>query len=302
MSTAGVVVAGFDGSEEARLATVWAAGEAASRGCRLVVVDVVVWPAMPALTPGPPLPPSDVTQEERALREQAEGQLAAVAGEVGRRWPNLEVETRLESGRAAETLTRDGADADLVVIGSSGRTGLSRMLLGSTAAQLVHSCPRPVVVVRHVKDPAPADGGRVVVGVDGSPTGARAVGFAFDFAERHGHELVAVHAWSDLPMDALEPVRAWDYDWHDVRDKGERLLHEALAGHHERHPNVPVRRVVSLDRPTHALLEHAENATLLVVGSHGRGALRSVLLGSVSHAMLYHAPCPVAILRATTTA
>ncbi|WP_260478955.1 universal stress protein [Kibdelosporangium aridum] len=171
------------------------------------------------------------------------------------------------------------------------------MLLGSTAAELLHHCRRPVVVVRHAKDPVRVDGGHVVVGVDGSSVSARAIGFAYGFADRHGCELVAVHAWSDLPMDALEPVRTWDYDWHDVREKGDRLLAESLAGHQEQHPDIAVRRKVAIDRPTHALLEHAEGAVLLVVGSHGRGALRRALLGSVSHAMAYHAPCPVAIVR-----
>jgi nucleotide-binding universal stress UspA family protein len=143
-----------------------------------------------------------------------------------------------------------------------------------------------------------ADGHRVVVGVDGSSTSAKAIGFAFDFAGRHGGELVAVHAWSDLPMDALEPVRSWDEDWAAIEERGQRLLATSLTGHADRHPGVPVHRVVSLERPAQALLELAEDAALLVVGSHGRGTLGSMLLGSVSHAMVYHAPCPVAVVRA----
>lgn len=137
----------------------------------------------------------------------------------------------------------------------------------------------------------------MVVGVDGSGTSDRAVEYAFDFAARHGCELVAVHAWSDLPMDALQPVRSWDEDWAALRHQGDRLLTGALTAHRERHPGVEVRRVVEFDRPAHTLLEHAAGAVLLVVGSHGRGAVRSVLLGSVSHAVIYHAPCPVAVLR-----
>jgi flavin-dependent dehydrogenase len=88
--------------------------------------------------------------------------------------------------------------SELVVVGASGKTALPRMLLGSTAAELAHHCEQPVVVVRE------AVSGPVVVGVDGSSTSARAIGFAFDFADRHGAELVAVHAWADLPIDALE--------------------------------------------------------------------------------------------------
>jgi nucleotide-binding universal stress UspA family protein len=200
------------------------------------------------------------------------------------------------AGRPAAVLAEVAEGAELVVVGASGHTALPRMLLGSTAAELAHRCELPVVVVRDGEE-SPR-GGRVVVGVDGSGTSARAIEFAFDFAARHGAELVAVHAWSDLPMDALAPVRVWDENMPAIRDQGERLLAESLAGPAERYPNVTVHRTVSFEPPSRALAAQAEEATLLVVGSHGRGALRRVLLGSVSHAMIYHAPCPVAVVRA----
>jgi nucleotide-binding universal stress UspA family protein len=255
-----------------------------------VVVEAVEWPIVGVL------PPVGVTVDEETLRRQAEGRLAGTTRELRQTRPDLDVDARVEFGRPAEVLGMVAGQEDLVVIGSSGRTAVPRALLGSTAAGLVHTCDRPIVVVRGAGDVS-AHGGRVVVGVDGSGTSDRAVGFAFDFAARHGCELVAVHAWSDLPMDALEPVRAWDEDWATLRHHGERLLTGALSPHQERYPGVEVRRVVEFDRPAHALLQHADGAVLLAVGSHGRGTVRSVLLGSVSHAVIYHAPCPVAVLR-----
>lgn len=291
------VVAGFDGSDHARSAVWWAAGEAASRGWDLTVVEVVDWPVTGTLPPtARAMPPGGSLIEERTLRDHAERRLAEVEQEVRQARPEVRVGTRVEFGRAAEALAGVAGAGDLVVIGSSGRSALPRMLLGSTAAALVHTCDRPIVVVRDAKD-QPARGGRVVVGVDGSPTSGRAIGFAFDFAARHGCELVGVHAWTDLPMDALEPVRLWDEDTSEVRRDAERLLAGSLAECQERYPQVPVRRVVSFDRPAHAVMEQAEGAALLVVGSHGRGTVRGILLGSVSHAVIYHAPCPVAVLR-----
>lgn len=289
------VVAGFDGSDPAHLAVSWAAGEAASRGWGLTVVEVVDWPVTGTLPPSAgTMPPGGSLVDDDTLRSQAERRLAEVRRHVLQTRPDVAVCTRVEFGRAAEALAR--VAGELVVIGASGRSALPRMLLGSTAATLVHTFDRPIVVVRDAKD-LPARGGRVVVGVDGSSTSSRAIGFAFDFAARHGCELVAVHAWADLPMDALEPVRLWDEDTSEVRGEAQRLLAESLSESQARHPEVPIRRVVSFDRPAHALMEQAEGAALLVVGSHGRGAVRSVLVGSVSHAVLYHAPCPVAVLR-----
>jgi nucleotide-binding universal stress UspA family protein len=109
---------------------------------------------------------------------------------------------------------------------------------------------------------------------------------------------VAVHAWVDLPLDALAPVRVWDEDMSVVRGQGEQVLAESLAEHTARYPDVRVTRLVGFEPPARALAAQADGAALLVVGSHGRGALRSALLGSVSHAMIYHAPCPVAVVRA----
>lgn len=291
------VVAGFDGSDPARQAVSWAAGEAASRGWGLTVVEVVDWPVTGTVPPATgTLPPGGSLLDENTLRHDAERRLADVERDIRRTRPDVVVETRVEFGRAAQALAEVTSQDDVVVIGSSGRSALPRMLLGSTAAALVHTSDRPLVVVRDAKE-SPAQGGRVVVGVDGSSTSGRAIEFAFDFAARHGCELMAVHAWADLPVDALEPVRLWDEDTSEVRRAAERLLDDALAECRARRPEVPVRRQVSLDRPAHALMDQADGAALLVVGSHGRGAIRSVMVGSVSHAVIYHAPCPVAVLR-----
>jgi nucleotide-binding universal stress UspA family protein len=78
------------------------------------------------------------------------------------------------------------------------------------------------------------------------------------------------------------------------------VLAERLAGWGGKYPDVEVRRVVVRDRPAHALIEQATAtaAQLVVVGSHGRGSAAGLVLGSVSHAVLHHSPCPVAIVRA----
>lgn len=287
------VVAGYDGSARARAAVEWAAEEAASRGCALEAVYVVHWPP-----PGPHLVPgTEEAEQELTVRTHAESLLADIGDELGKSWPELAVRTRIESGRTGETLARVAQLAEVLVVGSSGQGALPRVVLGSTAAELVHTCERPVVVVR--PGDAEAGTGPVVVGVDGSDISSAAIAFAYDFADRHGRELLAVHAWTDLPMHAMEPVRGWAEDWQDIRHRGQQLLADALATHAERHPGVVVRRAVSIDRPARALLDAAaDGAALLVVGSHGRGTLGSLLLGSVSHAVIYHAPCPVAVLRA----
>lgn len=285
------VVVGFDGSPAARSAALWAADEASSRDGELLIVHVVRGP-LPELVFTPMSAPLPEAVSEQAVRSHAENELTDLAAECGRLVPGLGITTRLEHGHPSDVLGEIGRDADMLVVGSSGRSGLSRALLGSTAADLAGHHERPVVVVREAK----ATDGRVVVGVDGSETSAAAIDFAFEFARRRDRELLAVHAWADMPIEALAPVRHWDYNWNQVRAESEAVISRCLAGHQQNHPDVRVERHVSFHGPAQALLDVAEDAALLVVGSHGRGAVRRALLGSVSHAVLYHAPCPVAVV------
>ncbi|MBY8854424.1 universal stress protein, partial [Saccharothrix sp. MB29] len=75
-------------------------------------------------------------------------------------------------------------------------------------------------------------------------------------------------------------------------------LAERLAGWQEKYPDTPVDRVVVHDRPARALLDAARTAQLVVVGSRGLGGFAGMLLGSTSQALVHHAPCPLAVVRA----
>jgi nucleotide-binding universal stress UspA family protein len=88
------------------------------------------------------------------------------------------------------------------------------------------------------------------------------------------------------PLD-VEPVRQRAYE----------TLGEGLAGWQEKYPEVRVTREVVRDHPSRTLLRYAESARLVVVGTRGRGGFRGLLLGSTGQHLLYHAPCPVAIVR-----
>jgi nucleotide-binding universal stress UspA family protein len=103
---------------------------------------------------------------------------------------------------------------------------------------------------------------------------------------------LAVHAWSDSTVFEFPGT-----DWSTLQAMGEETLGERLAGWQEQYPDVLVRRSVVADRPARQLIEQAESAQLLVVGSHGRGGFAGMLLGSVSTAVVNAARMPVIVAR-----
>lgn len=281
------VVVAVDGSESALRATRWAAEEAIRRGRALRIVHAYQWPPVA----GPTLASFETGFEAvRAAAETvARDALVAVTDVEG-----LRCETEVVLGGTVPTLRSVSERAALLVLGSRGRGGFTGLLTGSVTVALAAHGHCPVAVIR---EEPPAEG-PVVVGVDGSPASEAAVGLAFEEAALRGCELVAVLAWTDGvfpagPSGVEYPV----FDWTPFVEEAEEVLGERLAGWAEKYPDVVVRRRIERDRPAVALLDAAKGARLLVVGSRGRGGFAGLMLGSVSQAVLHHAPCPVVVAR-----
>jgi nucleotide-binding universal stress UspA family protein len=284
-----LVVVGIDGSGCARHAAQWAAAEATRRHGALRLVHAYSLP--PAGYSGyNPYPAPLLAQ----LREEGQALLAGAAAELRRDHPTLDISTHQTHGDTATVLRDASMGALLTVIGAHGRNRVA-VALGSVAADIAATNPVPVAVIRPGDTP---DVGPVVVGVDGSATSEAAIAFAFDAAAVRGTGLVAVHSWTDPSVDGPVPAYSAVIADPDPIAHAERmLLAERLAGWADKYPDVPVQQVLVHDRPAPALLKHAANAQLVVVGTRGHGRLTSVLLGSTSHALISHAACPVVIAR-----
>lgn len=289
----GPLVVGTDGSESSLDAVRWAADLAARRNRALRIVHaytIVIGYATE-------LPP---TQEVRdSIEAEAKQFVAAAEQEAKLTAPGVRVETALIDNDAVPALVRESASACMVVLGASGRGGFLGRLIGSTAVAVTSHAECPVAVIRRREDgaTAPLDG-PVVVGVDGSPVSEEAVAVAFREAALRGVPLVAVNAWLDVEYDSTFTQRVYVEDGPQEQEQ-KRMLAERLAGWQEHYPDVEVERVTVLDRPRHQLLERSQTASLVVVGSRGRGGFRGLLLGSTSQALIYHAQCPVLVVRNT---
>ncbi|WP_255638211.1 universal stress protein [Amycolatopsis sp. DSM 110486] len=284
-----VVLAGVDGSPSAGHAAVWAAAVAARRGAVLKLVQAYT-------VPGPGVSGMAVAAVREGFRAVAETGLADAEGTVLARWPSLPVERSAVEGSVVGVLLRESAGAEVVALGSRGLGGFTGLLLGSTAAALAGRAPCPVVVVRGRKpDDAPPTTGPVLVGLDGSPDSNDALGYACEEATARSTGLVAVRTWNEITSGS-SPRKA-DCRPEDMAVGERRLVDEQLAPWREKFPDLPVEVVVAHGRPARTLLELGAGAQLVVVGTRGRGGFTGMLLGSTSHALLVHSPCPVAVVR-----
>lgn len=138
--------------------------------------------------------------------------------------------------------------------------------------------------------------GVIVVGVDSSEAAKEALQLALLEASMRGTRLRAVHAWTPaLPIAMTGPGFIAPVDREPMEREAGELLHrivEAVAG--EKAPSVEC--VLVEGAPAQAILAHAEDAEMIVVGQRGLGTVGSVVLGSVSHYVLRHARCPVLVV------
>lgn len=277
MTTKQRILVAYDGSEEAEHALVWAAEEAVRTGTplRVVTVDDVstspwggdIWERDP---------------EQVAHAEAVMSDLGVADGAVER-----------HVGHVASTLLDLAAEASLVVVGSQGHGRVSEATIGSVSQHVARHAPCPVVVVRR---PRKRDAGRIVVGLDGSPMSEAALEYACQRAERTGEVVVAVHGWK-VHTPSTDVWSAEPRSLGDVVDEKEVLVGESVAGMREAHPDVVLIGEAVPVAPGDVLVDASANASLVVVGSRGRGYFSGLLLGSVSQDVLHRAHCPVAIAR-----
>ncbi|MYW69831.1 universal stress protein [Streptomyces sp. SID8379] len=291
------IVVGADGSRESAAAADWAAREALRRGLPLRLVHA--WEGLPSQGTEATLPELAAPQywARRVLRTMSE-QLHA-------RYPKLYVSTeqlRLPPGQA---LLAEAESAELLVLGNQGLGSVSGLFMGSVATATAAHTARPLVLVRagytgdseRLPDPSgesPAHGPYrdVALAVDLRESCDEVLEFAFRAAEFRGAPLRVVHAWHvSLRRGVVGPdERA------AVKKRAEHELAVLLAPWRDKFPKVPARERVVEGHPTHHVVKAAGGAGLLVVGRRARRAAIGAHAGPVTHAVIHHVDCPVAVV------
>jgi nucleotide-binding universal stress UspA family protein len=192
--------------------------------------------------------------------------------------------------------------ADLIVMGTHGRRGFRRLLLGSVTEAVLREAPCPVLTVPpHVSTTASeaVTFKRILCPVDFSPSALQGLGFALDLARQADGRVTLVHVVEWLAEEeprASTHFNVPEYRRHMVDDAQERL--RKLVAEESR-TWVEIADVVVFGRPYREILHAAEAkaADLIVMGAQGRGGIGLALFGSTTQQVVRGATCPVLTVR-----
>lgn len=271
------IVVGWSDSPSSRGALEWAVGRAS--GVPLVVVHVI----------------RGRQQSSEYLRDvgplaEARIRLMEATDQVRAAHPELRLTTATVHGDPIRELEDYMTIGTLVVVGvkTHGRPGrwtLGGRLAGGPGAGAVAIIP---------DDYEPGERAGVIVGADGSATSYEAIGIGVDEAARSGEVLTLLHAW--------RPPAAWEGAYDEYADDiavtegmHRQLLDDAVEFARSR--GAAPRPLLKQGGAAEVIREAARDASLVVVGSHGRGVVGRFLLGSVSQDVLLTLPSPTIVVR-----
>jgi nucleotide-binding universal stress UspA family protein len=267
-------------------------------GARLTLLYVS--PVMPAVGGFPPLV-SSVALEPLSHRHTA-GDLRAFAAPAA------------AAGVAADVAVRDGSPgsqileearesgADLIVMGTHGRGGFERLVLGSVAEKVLRKAPCPVLTVsKPARDRAPHEPPElrsVLCATDLSLASAEALRSALSLARVARARVTVLHV-VDWPQQEIPGHRFFDVAGYRRHLEQEALLQLQAAVPDDARERCAVREVVTAGTPWREILREAaeDEAEMIVMGVHGRNALDRLLFGSTAHHVVREASCPVLTVR-----
>ena len=294
--TLGRILCPTDFSDFSVAAVSYGAALAASYGATLRLLHVMT--PFPVVAPFPNLPGDPRLFE--AQREQAARALAAEAARV--RSVRVTVDTELRDGQAVHEIlsAAEDFDADVVVLGTHGRGGFERLVLGSVTEKVLRKAPCAVLTVPRAaigREPSAVRWGRILCAHDGSAASQDGVDYAVSLADRTGAQLLLLGVVESIPYggDFTSPEYA------AFRKERERHAVKALdlALEPAVRSRLRVHDRVVYGKPSQQILEVAaqEHPDVIVLGIQGRGALDLLMFGSTTNHVVRHAEEPVLTVR-----
>jgi nucleotide-binding universal stress UspA family protein len=299
------VLLATDGSKEADLAARTAAELADKTGSELHLVHVSGispwYPAYPEATAfgGAELMDPVLEEDLQRISEQRARELLDAEVEKLRSAGGALAQGHLAEGGVPQEIVglAEEIGAGLIVVGSRGRGGIRRALMGSISDSVVRHAHCPVLVVRDGERQRDYLPGTILLAVDGSKEASAAARMAVELAEHTDSELHVVHVGEVTPVYHPE-MRGYHARYEELQEQARRLLEEQVEEVNSAGGTVSGAHL-RMGRPEEEIIVLGEEigAGLIATGSRGLGGMRRALMGSVSDSIVKHAHCPVMVVR-----
>jgi len=240
------------------------------------------------------------------MQHDAEAALNKFLDDIG--FQNEDIKLITTRGKPFVEIIRTARDeeADMIVMGTHGRRGLKLLFMGSNAEKVVRKAPCSVMTVRHNEaDPVePFPPKKILVPTDFSLTSERSMTTAVILAAKYECKIILLHVLSELRVeDALHWIdytsvtKSEEEIEEEIRNRAFRELDNFIEKF--RSYDVKIEPMVVEDRPDEGITHVAENenASLIVMGTHGRTGISHLLMGSTAEKVVRSSRCPVLTIK-----
>jgi len=290
---------GYDGSVHADVAIDDLKWAGLPQDTDAIVLSSVEWPAIQAIRSWG-MVETDFSPEWTERIKAADQLAESGANRVQTQFPGWNVLCEPASANPADTLLDKARQwpADLIVVGTHGRSALARVLLGSVSLKLIREAPCSVRVARLSKHDGPI---RLLIGIDGSAEAEAMLSAVSRRSWPKGTEAHVLTVQERLVPDNAERIAIGERVYEKMNeDENLRLTNFAKeASEKLEAAGLVASWTVHEGDPKHVLIQHARdhNVDAIFVGARGHGRVEGLLLGSVSSAAVAHAPCTVEVVR-----
>jgi len=283
----GKILVGYDDSPASRAALLEAAHWVKKHGGELALVHAAFFDVEEF-----GIAPEQIEKRIALGRRLCTAAVESVAAE-----PGVPVRSIICEGEPPEVLldTADGMDADLIVLGTYGRRGLRRMLMGSVTAQVISKARADVLVVHRPCQECRGEYRSLLVPYDGSAFSRAALGRACELAKGDGANVTVLYA---IPRyEEMVGFLRTEGIASRLNEEAGKIVAEAarLAGEQGVTVTTLVAEGAAADRVVDAVKK--SGLDLVVMGSHGHQGMERALLGSTAERVILNAPCPVLVVK-----
>lgn len=281
------IMVGFDGSYSSRAALIEASNWIKRHGGKLFLVHAVYFDSEEF----------GIAPEQLEKRLKVGEKICIQTKEMITSEFGIEAQYLLCEGEPPEVIAdvAAGKKADLIVLGTYGRRGLNRILMGSVTSQVIANSPTDVLVVKKPCDKCAGEYKSVLVPFDGSEFSKNALNRACQLSKIDSAEITVMYViprYEEMvEFFMTASIRS------SLFQEGERIVSGAvsLSSTH----GITVNKEIVEGNPAEKILESAKKMKndLIVMGSHGHRGISKAIIGSTAEEVIIHAPCPILVVR-----